>query len=170
MTRPYINRDGQSNSKQYKKDWVRGWRDRKRLLNLIEKLGLQEDIIFLDYVSEKDLPGLYNIAELFAFPSFYEGFGLPVLEAMAQGAAVVTSNTTSLPEGAGDAGLYINTYYERYIASALDDIYYNGNYREELKKKAVIQAKKFSWKKTATEVLGIYNKVIDMPKFGGYPG
>jgi len=147
----------------------KGWLE-DGIEEFIHELGLAEDVYMLGYVSDDELSWLYANCFCFVYPSLYEGFGLPVLEAMAQGAAVVTSNTTSLPEVAGDAGRYINPYDELDIASALHDISDNGNYREGLKKKAIIQAKQFSWEKTATEVLSIYNKVINIPKFGGYLG
>jgi glycosyltransferase involved in cell wall biosynthesis len=147
----------------------KGWLE-DGIEEFIQELGLVENVYILGYVSDEELAWLYANCFCFVYPSLYEGFGLPVLEAMSLGAAVITSNKTSLPEVAGDAGHYINPYDELDIAFALHKIADNVDYREELKRKAVIQAKKFSWEKTAREVLSIYNQVIDMPKFGGYPG
>jgi len=136
-------------------------RDRKRLLNLIKKLGLQEDTIFLDYVSEKDLPGLYNIAELFVFPSFYEGFGLPVLEAMACGAPIISSNISSLPEIVGDAGIMVNPHNISDLAEAIHKVLGNKELRKNMISKGLERARIFSWKTSAEETLKICERVYE---------
>ncbi len=108
----------------------------------------------------RDLPGLYNLAEAFVLPSFREGFGLPVLEAMACGTPVVVSNRTSLPEVAGDAGLLFDP--ER--IDALEDVLYNVLNNNELRKnmiqKGFAQAQRFSWKKAAQQTLDVYRQVL----------
>src|SRR5262249_38222888 len=85
----------------------------------IQRLELEPHVHFTGYVADEDLPALYSGADLFAFPSIYEGFGLPVLEAMACGTPVITSNTSSLPEVAGDAALLVDAYDVDAIASAM---------------------------------------------------
>ena len=92
---------------------------------------------------------------------------MPVLEAMGLGAAVITSNTTSLPEVAEDAAHYVNPFDEADIADAFGKLGRDIDYREELKKRAIRQAEKFSWRKSAAEVLDIYSQVMAIPKFGG---
>jgi len=137
-------------------------KDRKKLLNLIKQLGLQKEIIFLDYIPEEDLSKLYNIAELFVFPSFYEGFGLPVLEAMACGTSVITSNTSSLPEIIGDAGIMVNPKNIDSIARAMGEILTNERLREDMISKGLKRAGTFSWKIAAEETLKVYEKVYRM--------
>lgn len=144
----------------------KGWLE-DDLEEFIQELGLSEDVRVLGYVSDEELSWLYSNCFCFVYPSLYEGFGLPVLEAMEHGAAVVTSNTTSLPEVAGDAAHYVNPLDEIDIAEAFGKLERDTDYREMLKRKAIIQAKKFSWEKSASEVLYIYREVISMAKFGG---
>lgn len=134
-------------------------RDRKRLLNLIKQLGLQEEVIFLDYVPEKDLPGLYNMAELFVFPSFYEGFGLPVLEAMACGTPVISSNVSSLPEVVGNAGIMVNPKNIGALAEAMHKVLEDGELREKMVGKGLKRAAQFSWETSAQETLKICETV-----------
>ena len=130
-------------------------RDRKRLLKLIRQLDLQKDIVFLGYVPAEDLPELYNIAELFVFPSFYEGFGLPVLEAMACGTAVITSNTSSLPEIVGDAGIMVNPKDIDALAEAMRKILVDEELRRSIISKGLERAHLFSWETSAKETLRI---------------
>ncbi len=139
-------------------------RDRRRLLNLIKRLELQEDIILLGYVPEDDLPELYNIAELFVFPSFYEGFGLPVLEAMACGTAVIASNATSLPEIVGDAGIVVNPKDVDALAEAMKKVLLDEGLRRSMISKGLERARMFSWKTSAKETLkicqGVYRSLL----------
>ena len=143
----------------------KGWLE-DDLEEFVQELGLSDNVLLLGYVSDKELSWLYRNCFSFVYPSLYEGFGLPVLEAMGQGAAVITSSTTSLPEVAGSAALFVNPLDELDIVGAFQKVGGDVNYREELKRRAVIQAKKFSWEKSAAEVLKIYNQVIAMPKLG----
>lgn len=133
--------------------------DRKRLLKLIGQLGLQKDIIFLGYVSGGDLPELYNIAELFVFPSFYEGFGLPVLEAMACGTPVITSNTSSLPEIVGDTGITVAPKDVDALAEAMKKVLLDEELRRSMISKGLERARMFSWRKSAKETLKICKTV-----------
>lgn len=133
---------------------------REKLIKLINKLGLENEIIFTDFVPEEDLPKLYNAADLFVFPSFYEGFGLPPLEAMACGTPVITSNASSLPEVVGDAGIMVDPHDVVGLAKAMYDVLTNDPLRENLVKKGLQRAKLFNWEKTARETLKVYEEVI----------
>ena len=134
-------------------------RDRKKSLKLIRQLGLQEDVIFLGYVPEEDLPELYNIAELFVFPSFYEGFGLPALEAMACGTPVITSNSSSLPEIVGNAAIMVNPYNISDLAEAMHKVLGNKELRKNMISMGLKRVSLFSWKTSAEETLKICETV-----------
>jgi len=125
---------------------------------LARDLELEEDIIFPGYIPEEDLPALYSAAELFVFPSLYEGFGLPVLEAMACGSPVVSSNTSSLPEIAGDAAIFVNPCSVEEIAQAMQEVLKNGRLREKLVQKGLERARLFTWEKTGRETLRVYEE------------
>jgi glycosyltransferase involved in cell wall biosynthesis len=137
----------------------KGWKN-ESFYRLLKKLNIDDYLVFTGYVPEEDLPALYQGAEVFVYPSFYEGFGLPVLEAMASGTPVITSNTSSLPEVAGDAALLVNPKEVYEIYEAMEALITNPSLREELKGKGFEQSKKFSWKKTARQTLRIYQKVF----------
>jgi glycosyltransferase involved in cell wall biosynthesis len=126
----------------------------------VAQLGLQEQVTFTGYVPDEDLPALYNAAELFVFPSLYEGFGLPVLEAMACGAPVVTSNTSSLPEVAGDAAILVDPYDVNAIAQAMRQVLEDPALAEALRQKGLERAKLFTWEKTARQTIAVYEKVL----------
>lgn len=111
-------------------------------------------------LTEEALSHQYNISDLFVFPSLYEGFGLPVLEAMACGCPVITSNLSSLPEVGGDAPLYVNPHDVNGIARAIERVLTNKNLRKEMIEKGLKQAKKFSWEKTAKETVEAYREVL----------
>lgn len=113
----------------------------------------REFIHELGYVDEADKPFLLALAKALVFPSFYEGFGFPVLEAMAVGTPVITSNLTSLPEVVGDAGILINPYNINDIANAVETLLGNTVMQKHMREKGLVQAEKFSWEKTASEVL-----------------
>ena len=130
----------------------KGW-DYKKLLK-------HKNIQFTDYVEEKDLPAIYSQAKLFIYPSLYEGFGLPVLEAMACGCPTITSNLSSLPEVAGDAALLINPYSVQDIARAINKLLNNSQLRLELSRKGLIQSKKFTWKQCAAQTYQLYQEVL----------
>lgn len=125
----------------------------------IRKLGLQDDVTLLGYVDDNALQWLYQNCLAFLYPSFFEGFGLPVLEAMSLGAAVITSNTTSLPEVAGDAALLVDPTDEDALAQAMDRLE-DDALRLECGKKALAQAARFSWRKSAAETLQFYNSLL----------
>lgn len=112
------------------------------------------------YVDDNDLPSLYSAAEVFVFPSFYEGFGLPPLEAMACGTPVVVSNVASLPEVVGDAGVYVDPYDVNDIAHGIYRVLTDEDLRLQLRKKGLERAKLFTWKKTAQQTLEVLKEVI----------
>ncbi len=116
----------------------------------------KDDILFIGKVSDEDLLQIYNQAELFVFPSVFEGFGLPVPEAMSCGLPVISSNCSSLKEIAGNAGILVTPNDYKEISKQISDILKNEKLKEELKKKSLIQAKKFTWTKTAEKTLDIY--------------
>jgi len=125
----------------------------------IKELNLEEKIIKLGYVKQSDLPALYNAATVFVYPSLYEGFGLPPLEAMSCGTPVITSNTSSLPEVVGSAAKLINSKSEKEITEELKNVLTSRKIQLEMKIKGIEQAKKFSWKKSAKETIDLFNKL-----------
>lgn len=125
-----------------------------------EKLELKHFVHFTGYIPDSDLPGIYNGADLFVFPSLYEGFGLPVLEAMACGTPVITSNTSSLPEVAGDAALLVDPYNVEEIAAAMRHVLEDSALANDLRERGLEHAKKFSWEKTARQTISVYEKVL----------
>jgi glycosyltransferase involved in cell wall biosynthesis len=120
---------------------------------------LGEKVRFLGPVSNADQPGLYAAATVFVFPSLYEGFGLPVVEAMACGTAVACANTSSLPEAAGGAAALFDPVHAEEIAQVLSKLLANEGRREELRQKGLAQASNFSWEQTARLTLEIYRKL-----------
>jgi glycosyltransferase involved in cell wall biosynthesis len=126
----------------------------------VEELGLENAVRFLGPVLEKDLPGLYAGAILFVFPSLYEGFGLPVLEAMACGTPVICFNTSSLPEITGEAALLVDPLEVDALASAIDRVLSAKTLRKKLRDKGLSQAGNFSWRKTARETLKWYRVIL----------
>ncbi|MEW6608544.1 MAG: glycosyltransferase family 1 protein [bacterium] len=135
-----------------------GWAFDK-LFQKVKESNLQKDVIFTGYISDEDLPALYSGAEIFVFPSLYEGFGLPVIEAMACGTPVITSNSASLPELARDAGILIDPFKVEDIAGAMYQLLTDTNLKMKLKEKGLQRAKLFSWEKTASETLAVYKEL-----------
>ncbi len=130
------------------------------IFNFIEQNNLQNEVIFTDYVDENDLPAIYSLATAFLFTSLYEGFGLPILEAMQCSCPVITSNISSMPEVGGNAALYVNPYLVNEIKNAMKSMLENEDLRKDMIKKGHEQAKKFSWEKTAQDTLKIYQDLI----------
>jgi glycosyltransferase involved in cell wall biosynthesis len=126
---------------------------------LVTRLGLEREVFFTGYVPNDDLVALYNAAKLFVYPSIYEGFGLPILEAMACGTPVVTSNTSSMVEVAGDAALLVDPFDEQDIAHAIHQAATNEGLAQSLVEKGARQAKQFSWRKTALDTVAVYRRV-----------
>lgn len=123
-------------------------------------VNIKEKVIFTGYVEENDLPIIYNLASLFVFPSLYEGFGLPPLEAMASGCPVIVSNTTSLPEICEDAACYVNPEDGQDIMRRISEVIYNENYRKQLIEKGLKRVKRFSWDESAGKHIELFNEVI----------
>ena len=143
-----------------KAGWKAGSIERK-----MELLVQQHLVHRIGYVDDRDLPGLYQAATLFAYPSLYEGFGLPVLEAMASGVPVVSSNTSSLPEVAGDAAILIDPMETDEIADAIQRILTDDDVRLSMRERGQQRAKAFSWTHTAEETLAVYHRTA---KIRGY--
>lgn len=114
---------------------------------IVKKLNLKESVRLLDFVPQEDLPALYKNAQMFVYPSLYEGFGLPVLEAMNCGTPVISSNSSSLPEVGGEAVEYFNPQNVEELAEKIKLFLDNENLRQEFAEKGKKQAKKFSWEK-----------------------
>ncbi len=136
----------------------KGWKYQS-IFEAIEKSKYQESIYHLNYLSDEILALFYNQTDVFVYPSFYEGFGLPVLEAMTLGSPVITSNTSSLPEVAGDAALLINPNDTLELAEAILKVISDSQLREKLIKKGQERSKLFSWKKTAKETFKAYQSI-----------
>lgn len=128
------------------------------------------EVIFTGRVSPEDLVLLYNGADLFVYPSFAEGFGLPVLEAMSCGLPVITSNATSLPEVAGDAGIAVDPDDRSGLAAAIRRVLGDNGLREELGRRSLRQARRFSWERTAEQTLEVYREVFREARSGSFPG
>jgi glycosyltransferase involved in cell wall biosynthesis len=125
----------------------------------IGKLRLKRNIILTGYVPASDLAGLYTGAEVFVFPSLYEGFGLPVLEAMQCGCPVIASNSSSIPEVVGDAGILVDPLDTTALASAIYQVIINTKIRKSLRQKGIIRSREFSWEKTAKKLLRVINSL-----------
>ena len=126
----------------------------------IEQMGLTDAVLFYEHVSDQDLAIFYNLAELFVFPSLYEGFGLPPLEAMACGTPVVCSNAASLPEVVGDAAIMVDPYDVEGLAEAMRQVLMDAELREELRRRGLKQARQFTWERTARETLAVYQEIF----------
>jgi glycosyltransferase involved in cell wall biosynthesis len=133
---------------------------RYRTLQLIKELKLGKHVIFTGFIDKEELPWYYSSAIALVFPSLYEGFGHPVLEAMACGCPVITSKLSSLPEIAGEAGIMVDAFDDNAIASAIGDFICNKNLRKDMINKGLERAKMFSWEKTSKATLEVYNKLL----------
>lgn len=122
----------------------------------VERLGLKDQVLFPGLVDDEDLPALYSAAELMAYPSLYEGFGLPVLEAMACGTPVVTSNVSSLPEVSGEAALLVNPTDVEAITEAMRRLLQDADLRRQIVARGFEQARQFTWDRAARQLLGMY--------------
>jgi glycosyltransferase involved in cell wall biosynthesis len=136
-----------------------GW-SYQQVLDEIEALGLQERVQFTGYIPQADLPIVYNLASLFVYPTLYEGFGLPALEAMACGTPVVTSNVASLPEIIGEAGVLIPPGDQQALSQALQDVLSDPGLQTHLAIKGPQQASQFTWERTARQTLQVYRQVL----------
>ena len=137
----------------------RGWLYQS-IFDTVTQLGLQRQVQFLGYVDEADLPTLYSLADAFAFPSRYEGFGIPVIEAMACGTPVVTANNSSLPEAAGDAALLIDAGDVDGLAQAMQRVLTDDALRVTLRQRGFAQAARFTWTGAAQSLLAAYARTM----------
>jgi glycosyltransferase involved in cell wall biosynthesis len=128
------------------------------LFKKIIKLGLQDKVVFTGYFDEKDKAALYQGSKIFVFPSLYEGFGLPPLEAMASGVPVISSNTSSLPEVVGDAGILVSPTDNKAWVEAITRVNTNPTLRSQMIEKNIKQVAKFSWEKTARQNIEVYER------------
>lgn len=126
------------------------------IFKLIEEFGLEEDVIFTDYIDDKDKAPLYQGAEMFLFPSLYEGFGIPIIEAMASRTPVITSNSSSLPEASGDAAIITDPLDYKEIARSIELILNDSELREKMINDGIKQADKFNWDISAEKLKNIY--------------
>ncbi len=135
---------------------------RKNLLRLLRKIRhieLLDKIHLAGYVQNKDLPAILSLSTAFLYPSLYESFGIPILEAMACGVPVITSNTSSMPETAGGAAVLVDPQKPEEISAAMHTLVSNKGYRDELRKKGMERVRNFSWEKMAKDYLQVYNEV-----------
>jgi glycosyltransferase involved in cell wall biosynthesis len=130
------------------------------VLSLVHSLGVAERVIFLGYVPREDLPLLYNSADMFVYPSLFEGFGLPVLEAMACGVPVITSNVSSLPEVAGEAAVLIDPTDTDELRESLLSLWRDSDQRRNLAARGKKQASHFTWERAAEQTVSIYERAM----------
>ncbi len=135
-------------------------RDHLELVRTVRKLGIDQELIFTGYLPGHQMPLVYQAADLFVFPSLYEGFGLPILESMACGTPVVSSNAASLPEVVGKAGILVDPYHIDGMAGAMYQVLSDKNLAQDLIKKGLRQSKRFSWVQTAKDTLAVYKKAM----------
>jgi glycosyltransferase involved in cell wall biosynthesis len=121
-----------------------------------------QDIVFTGYLPDAVVAALYRACTVFIYPSLYEGFGLPVLEAMACGAPVITSNCSSLPEVAGDAALFVDSYDVEQISRAIEQVLNDVSLRSDLRVRGLRRAACFSWEQTAVKTLEAYKWALQM--------
>jgi glycosyltransferase involved in cell wall biosynthesis len=126
----------------------------------LQASGLEKEVIFPGFVAEADLPLIYQMATVFCFPSVYEGFGLPPLEALSSGCAVVCSNASSLPEVVGEAGLLVEPTDVEAMTHALRRVLSDEALRHDLQQRGPIQARQFSWDQAADQTLGVYQALL----------
>jgi len=127
---------------------------------VIREMELAQDVLFTGYIEDKDLPAVYHMSSLFAFPPLYEGFGLPPLEAMACGCPVVSSNTSSMPEVLGDAALFFNPYNVEEMSLAIKKMLKDENLRDKFRQKGLQRAKRFTFEKMTNRILNVFESVL----------
>lgn len=136
----------------------------RRNLNMVKRVCKDYQLVIsgetLPWLTDEELPKLYSAAKLLLYPSLYEGFGLPILEAFATGVPVITSNVSSMPEIAGDAAVLVDPKDEEDIKRKLKMVYFDRDLRKQLIKRGLAQAKKFSWKKASKETADLYRDLL----------
>jgi glycosyltransferase involved in cell wall biosynthesis len=136
-----------------------GW-DYEVVLKLVQELKLKEWVHFTGYVDHSELPAIYNLASLMVYPSLYEGFGLPVLEAMASGTPLVTTEVSSMPELVGKAGLLVPIGDKEALVEAMRSVLSNKELSDHLSRLGLQRAAHFTWRRNATETLQVYNSIF----------
>ncbi|MDQ6670769.1 MAG: glycosyltransferase family 4 protein [Chloroflexota bacterium] len=126
----------------------------------VRRLGLDGNVVFTGQIREQDKAPLFSAATVFAFPSLYEGFGIPVLEAMACGTPVVTSNVSALPEVAGDASLLVDPYHTGEISDALAELLESQARRDQLARRGLERARRFTWRQVAEQTVRVYKEIV----------
>lgn len=139
-----------------------GWDTQEIFSEINNHSSLKNRIIIAGHVNDEDLAPIYSGSIVFVYPSVYEGFGLPPLEAMQCGTPVITSNNSSLPEVVNDAGIMVNASDEDALCQSILDIYHNGSLRKEMSIKSIKQAKKFSWKKCTQQTIHAYQVAMNI--------
>jgi len=129
-------------------------------LRAIEESKMEDSVILTGYVPQSDLPALYSGSVCFVYPSYFEGFGLPPLEAMKCGAPVIVGDRTSLPEVVGDAGILIDPFDVSAIAAAIERLLDDSDYRRQLSVKGLARSRLFDWQETARRTLAVYEQVV----------
>jgi glycosyltransferase involved in cell wall biosynthesis len=143
---------------------AKGW-DYDRIFEVIESFDIPRSYIILTgYVADEDLAALYSGALAFIYLSLYEGFGLPPLEAMQCGVPVITSNTSSLPEVVGDAGIMVDPRDENAICQSIFDVYRDQSLRDQMSRRSIERAQLFSWDRTVHETIAAYKLAIGNPE------
>jgi glycosyltransferase involved in cell wall biosynthesis len=137
----------------------RGWRY-EGIFETVSALQMEDAVCFPGYVADQDLPALYSLAELFALPSLYEGFGLEPLEAMACGTPVVTSNVSSLPEVVGDAAISVDPLDVDGLAEALELVLSDPALQQDMIRKGIDRARRFTWEAAAHKLLRLYERAV----------
>lgn len=157
-----FNKINSSLSKKYKLVLVGSLKDEGlNLKQYAESLNIDNDVIFTGFVSDDDLPIIYNGADLFVYPSYYEGFGLPPLEAMSCKTAVITSNTTSIPEVTGDCALLVDPGNKDLLSENMFRVLEDDNLRNALTEKGYKRSLQFSWRQTALNTLNAYSSILN---------
>lgn len=128
--------------------------------NRSETLNVSEDVIFTDFIPLEDMPIFYNSAEVLVYPSFYEGFGLPPLEAMACGTPVIASNVTSLPEVCNDSALLVDPNNIYQLSNSIDNVISDNKLMIRMSKNGLARSSDFSWKKTASHTIAAYSNIL----------
>ena len=137
----------------------KGWMY-ETIFEKVHSLGIENNIIFTDYIDTDDVPIILKGAIVFVYPSIYEGFGLPPLEAMACGTPVIASNTASLPEVVGNAGILVDPFSVYEIKNAMHQMVFDDSKREIMREKGILRAKEYTWRASADQLKNVYKKIL----------
>ncbi len=136
----------------------KGWMYSK-IFEEVKELGIEDGVVFTGFVSDGDKPAFLSAAEVFVYPSFFEGFGMSVIEAQACGTPVITSNVTSLPEAAGEAALYVDPYKVDDLKNAMEKLLFSSKLRDDLSQKGLVNVRRFDWGISAKRVLNVFGSL-----------